>query len=154
MPRREYKTLNGDVFYESCLSQVAMLEWPNVYVFMVWSRQSGIFYRITTHGVLEYHVMRTGVGRFEGTDGIPLQDIYVTREDDFEYWSDRIAAFAKDGEDSGEPPICIEFNSHLLANRRRNIMTRDRDTGLLVVCRSVTVEEDFRYDVTRRIIHR
>lgn len=154
MRQQEYKPLHGDSFHESFLMDVVQLEWPNVYVFVVWSPMESRCYRITTQSVLEYHFMRIGTNRLEGvTDGIPLDDIYVTHGEDFQYWSERIAAFGEQGFDSGDPPICIEFTSHLFANRQRKLLTRDRNTGLLVVCRSVNVEEDRSYKGPRPSPH-
>lgn len=146
MGRQEYKPLHGDSFRESFLMRVELVEWPNVYGFLVWSCNEQVCYRITTENVLEFHFMRTGTGRLEGIrDGIPLDDILVTYGSDFDYWSERISAFAEQGIDKGAPPLCIDFASHLFANRQRQLLTRDRSAGLLVVCRCVNIEIDHTY---------
>lgn len=142
----KYEQLRDGSFQESFLMEVVLEEWPNDYTFFVWSPQDGTCYRIITRDVLEFHFMRTGIGRLEGaSDGIPIANIYRTYGSDYDYWSGRVAAFAKQGCDVGEPPICIEFDSHLFANRRREMLRRNRDTGMLVVCRRFVIEPDYKY---------
>ncbi|PQO45639.1 hypothetical protein [Blastopirellula marina] len=146
MAEQNYKPLWGESFRDSFLMEVTQRDWPNEHLFFVWSYRDQCSYRITTSVVLEFHYLSTGTGRLGGAEiGIPLDDICITHEEEFEYWSDRVAAYREQGYDSGEPPICIEFSSHLFANRKRQFMTRNRNTGLLVVCRSVYVEEDPTY---------
>lgn len=134
-------------FFESFLIRSEVEDWPNVYIFTVWSSQDALCYRITTSTVLEFHIKRTGTGTLENSgNGIPLLDIYSSKGEDFEYWSNRIACMKKKGFDSGSPPICLEFESHLFANRKGQDLVRDRSTGILVVCRRLTIEEDYQYD--------
>jgi len=98
--------------------------------------------------------MRLGTGRLVGeAEGIPIGNIYESHLDDYEFWSDRIRLFCERGMDDGSPPICLEFDSHLFANRKRQLMTRDRNTGLLVVCRNVVVERDSTYNGPRPVVY-
>ncbi len=154
MAKQEYKPLHGDSFVESFLMDVEQVEWPNEYVFLVWSPRDNTCYRIMTQNVLEHHFMRIGTGKLEGVShGIPLDGIYLTYGEEFEYWSERIAGFAEQGYDSGGPPVCIEFDSHLFANRKRQLLTSDRNIGLLVVCRNVKIEEYHSYGGPRPTAH-
>lgn len=142
-------------FFESFLIDVEIEDWPNVYIFSVWSSQDALCYRITTSPVLEFHIKRTGTGTLEDPgEGIPLLNIYTSTGEDFDYWTERIAIFRKEGFDSGSPPICLEFASHLFTNRKGQDLVRDRSTGILVVCRKVTIEEDYRYDGPRPFPYR
>ena len=101
----EYKTLYGDSFHESFLMNVIQLDWPNEFAFIVWSPRDATCYRIRTEIVLEYHFMRIGTGKLEGVaEGIPLDNVYTTSGREFEYWSERIAAFTEQGYDAGDPP--------------------------------------------------
>ena len=143
MNTNEYKPLYGDSFHESFLMGVAHQDWPNEVHFFVWSTQDSCCYRIETSILLEFHFLRTGVGRLgNGATGIPLNDIYVTYEEEFAYWTDRIQ---DQGYCSEEGCVCVEFASPLLANRRRRPMVRDRNMGMLVVCRNVAVKEEHAY---------
>jgi len=148
------KALSGGDFHESFLMDIHQVNWPNEFVFVVWSPNDGACYRITTSCVLEFHFMRIGTGRLEWREnGIPLDNIYESREDEYDYWSERIAAFSKQGLDTGGLPTCLEFHSHLFANRKRQLLTRDRNTGLFVACRSVVVELDSSYNGPRPFVH-
>ena len=139
--RTEY--LPGGNFCESWLVDIQQQNWPNEIIFLVWSTGDQVFYRITTHYVIEFHYMRTGVNELEWrNDGILISNIYQVFGEPYDYWMQRIAAFREQSLDLGDPPICLEFDSHLFANRKKHILSRDRDTGLLVVCRSVSVEVD------------
>jgi len=141
------ETLPGGNFAESFLMRVEARDWPNDLQFTVWSPYDGACYRICAEIVLESHFLRTGTGRLGPPgDGIPLGDIYITYGDEYQYWRDRIQAFAKQGFDDGREPICLEFDSHLFANRKHDFLTRSRDTGLLVVSRRVRVEIERGYD--------
>jgi hypothetical protein len=145
--KTNYKPLQGESFFESFLMSVRLQDWPNNYVFDVWSSYDSKCYQITAQTVIEFHVMRTGTGPFNlSGNGIPLCNIYISSGEEHQYWSERIAAFAEQGYDTGDSPVCLEFDSHLFANRKRQMLSRDRYIGMLVVCRSVTVEEDFTYD--------
>jgi hypothetical protein len=151
---RTYSALPGADFTESFLMKVELLEWPNDFVFVVWAPSDGACYRIVTKGVLEFHFMRTGTGRLQIDEGgLPLGSIYLTYEDEYRYWRDKIQAYAEQGYDSKADPICIEFDSHLFANRKRQDR-RDKNTGLLVVCRDVAVEEDYSYSGPRPTAYR
>jgi hypothetical protein len=144
--KNSYKKLPGGNFNGSFLFGIDQVDWPNNLVFVVWSPQDGVCYRITTETVLQFHYLRTGTGPLiHKGNGIPLDNIYLTYEDDYDYWMQRIKAFSEQGYDSGDEVICLEFNSHLLANRKHDIMTRDKDTGILVVCRKVSVNKDPEY---------
>jgi hypothetical protein len=150
MTKKSYEPLPGGNFGESFLLGVEQVAWPNNLVFVVWSPQDRACYRITAETVLEFHYLRTGTGPLtpKGT-GIPLDNIYLTYEDAYEYWMRRIRAFTEQGYDSGEEVICLEFNSHLFANRKRDVMTRDKDTGVLVACRKIRVNADPKYQGPR-----
>ncbi len=155
MKEANYKPLRGYSFFESFLMSVRLQDWPNTYVFEVWSSYDSKCYKITAQTVVEFHIMRTGAGPFYPSgNGIPLGDIYVSFGEEHQYWSERIAAFAEQGYDTGDSPICLEFDSHLFANRKRQMLNRDRNIGMLVVCRSVTVEEDFTHDGPTPFPHR
>jgi hypothetical protein len=139
---RSYKPLPGADFTESFLMRVKLLDWPNEIVFHVWAPQDQAFYKIVTF-------MRTGTRRLEVDEsGLPLGNIYLTYEEEYEYWRDKIAAYADQGHDTKRDPYCIEFDSHLFANRKRNTR-RDRNMGMLVVCREVTVTRDDSYTGVR-----
>lgn len=148
------KRLQGGDFRGSFLMGVEQIDWPNDLQLIVWSPADRACYQILVRNVLESHFMRTGTGRLEGlADGMPLDDIYVTYGQEHQYWLDRIGAFAEQGFDSGEPPICLELSSPLLANRKRKLLVRDRDTGWLLVCRSVDVQENRSYSGPRPTVH-
>jgi len=154
MANSQTRVLSGGDFHESFLMDVQQHDWPNDYIFVVWSPNDDACYRITTSCVLEFHYMRIGTGRLEGSgEGIPIGNIYESCEDEYEYWSERIMAFSKQGLDAGSSPICLEFDSHLFANRKRQLLTRDRNTGILVACRSVVVERDPTYNGSRPSVH-
>lgn len=136
---KEY--LPGGDFFESWLVDIQQQDWPNKIIFLVWSTSDQVCYRITTRHVIEFHYMRTGVAELDWRDnGILISNIYKNHGEHYDYWMQRITAFKEQGLDSGDPPICLEFNSHLFANRKKQMLTRDRDTGLFLVCRTVTVE--------------
>lgn len=127
--------------------RVEVTNWPNDYAFTIWSPSTQKCYRICVTDVLEFHYARIGVGRLEGLqDGIPLDGIFTASVQDRDYWSDRVKIFAKKGYDSGEAPICLEFVSHLFANRNREHFVRNKNTGLLVVGRQLQVYEDHDFD--------
>ena len=148
------KVLSEGNFHQSFLMNVQQIDWPNEFVFVVWSPNDDACYRITASCVLELHFMRVGTGRLEWRDnGIPLDNIYESCEEEYDYWSERIAAFTKQGLDKGSLPTCLEFDSHLFANRKRQLLTRDRNTGLFVACRSVAVELDSTYNGPRPSVH-
>lgn len=133
-------------FQESFLIEANAVNWPNNYVFLVWSTADECAYRLSTNTVLEFHYVRTGTGVLSGMEsGIPLDDIYLSQSEEHDYWVNQIAANKLQGYDGGSPPMCLEFASHLFANRRRQLMTRDRNIGMLVVCRDVHVVKDERY---------
>ncbi len=140
-----YRSLAGGDFTESFLMRVELRQWPNELLFVVWAPRDETAYRITTQTVLEFHYMRTGTGRL-GTDetGIPLGNIYVTYEEEFTYWMHKIRAFVDQGYDVQEEPVCLEFDSPLFGNRKRETR-RDKNSGILVVCRKVIVKEDYSY---------
>lgn len=127
--------------------RVEVTDWPNDYKFTVWAPSTRKCYRICATDVLEFHYARIGVGRLEGLhDGIPLDGIFIDSVRDRDHWHKRVKAFAKQGYDSGVDPICLEFVSHLFANRNREPLVRNRNTGLLVVCRQMQVSEDYDFD--------
>jgi hypothetical protein len=143
----QYEALPGGDFAESFLMKVELVRWPNDLSFRVWSPGDQACYCIAATTVLEFHFLRSGTGSLiDAADGIPLGNIFRTYEDEHDYWSARIKAFANKGLDGGEDPICLEFDSHLFANRQRQVLNRDRNTGILVVCRHVHVEHDRNYD--------
>jgi len=140
-----YSSLPGGNFRESFLMEQEYLDWPNNLVLRIWSPADKVCYRITLETILEYHFMRTGTGKLQGA-GIPLDDIYLTKEEEYSYWSERIGAYREQGFDDGKEPICLEFSSPLFANRKREILSRNKNVGLFVACRYYSVEEDYSYD--------
>ena len=154
MSKNNSKVLNGGDFHESFLMDVIQIDWPNHIAFKVWSPNDDVCYEITTSCVLEFHFMRTGTGLLEiQEDGLPLGNIYESQLAEYDYWAERIEAFSIQGLDEGDPPICVEFDSHLFANRQRQLLTRNCNTGLLVACRNVTVEIDHSYNGPRPFVH-
>jgi hypothetical protein len=122
-----------------------MADWPNDLTFTIWSPNDSECYRITAQTVLEYHHLRIGVGRLHFDAGILLDNVFTSQAEECDYWTKRINAFAEKGYDDGSPPVCLELCSHLFANRHYEILTRDRNVGILVVCRSVVVVVDEKY---------
>ena len=126
---------------------VSLLDWPNDYAFRVWSPNDGACYVIDTQSVLEFHIMRVGTRRLiTDENGIPLQGIYYSYGDEYSYWEERFNTYADLGEDTGQPPVCLQFESHILANRKRESFIDHKNTGMLVVCRqaSVRLDPDYR----------
>jgi hypothetical protein len=139
-------TLDGDTFFESFLVGVWMIEWPNEYRFDVWSPMKSRCYSIVTKTVLEMHYVRAGVDDLRcNQGGLPLFDIYLTRADEYKYWDKRLHAFDSSRISKYSPPFCIEFNSPALSNRRYKIFTRDKNVGLLVVCRKFSIKVNRAY---------
>ncbi len=150
--KKSYTHLLGGDFSDSFLVRVEVISWPNDYLFFVWSPRDNVCYRISMQTILEYHHLRIGTGPLLlERDGLPLDNIYVTFEEEHEYWVQRIGEFSEQGFDSGLTPICIEFCSPLFANRKRQFLKRDRNTGILVVCRDVIVQPDQSYEGPRPV---
>lgn len=146
MTNKYYELLQGDSFLESFLMEITQLEWPNTYSFDIWSSNDCICYRIYVATVLEFHYLRIGTNPLGPAGvGLPLDAIYLSYGEEYNYWCERIAAFARQGLDSGELPICIEFDSHLFANRKRELTISDKNIGMLVVCRSFEIEVNYSY---------
>jgi hypothetical protein len=146
MQQLNYKPLQGGDFSESFLMEVRQQDWPNAIQLTVWSPKDLACYLINLQDILESHYLRTGTRHLDGAaDGIPLDNIYLTFAEEYEYWMERIQAFTQQGLDCGQPPFCVEIDSHLFANRKRNILQRDCNVGWLIVCRKLTVEYDHQY---------
>jgi len=154
MPTELYEPLCGGTFRESFLMETEHLDWPDRCAYTVWSTENEMCYRIVMYNVLEYHFLRTGTGLLGGGfEELLLSNIYVTYDEEYQYWVERIEAHESQGLDSGEPPVCIELAAHIFANRKRQYLTRDRQTGLLVVCRNVDVEPVLGYAGPRPVAH-
>jgi hypothetical protein len=144
---QEQLSLGRGLFRGSFLMFLRFNDWLDEHTFGLWSTQAQAFYRIDCRVILEFHFVRSGVGPVPGDgNGFPLSDIVYHRGEVFDFYRQRIQQFHREGYDSGEDPICLEFHSHLLMNRRRDVLNRRDATGLLVVCRQVHVVRDERYD--------
>jgi hypothetical protein len=147
--------LHDGRFAESFLISLKHYDWPNTVECTVWCPRVYKCYRIVMRTVLEFHYIRTGTGALipEGAP-IPLSNLYITRGDDYTFWSQRVSQFSKSGLDDGTAPICIEFDSHLFLNRHRKLEERVKNTGLLIVCRVLDVKEEDEYSGPRPMAHR
>ena len=138
-----YKPLPGGDFQESFLTKFEPgEELFDSISFTVWSPNDGVAYRILTSTVLEFHFLRVGTWPVALRNGAPLLGIYLSYGEEYDYWLERVKTFEEEGIDDGSKPICLEFDSPFLSNRKREPFVADRNSGLLVVCRQVTVEED------------
>jgi hypothetical protein len=152
-----YTPLHGGAFFESFLLEVRFRDWPNDLEFLVWSTRDHVAYRILAEVVLEYHHIRTGIGRLEGEgEGIPLDNIYRTYEEEFSRWKQKMELFSDEFPElllDERNPVCLEFSSHLFGNRKWE-RRADRNTGVLVVCRRVSVQEEYQYSGPQPYPHR
>lgn len=114
-------------------------------LFKIWSPRDSVCYDIRTRCVLEIHYIRIGVGALERAGGLPLFGVYETFGEVREYWAERISAFKDQGLDEGGMLHCIEFDSPLFGNRNRDLLTRNKNVGLLVACREVSLDIDYSY---------
>jgi hypothetical protein len=149
-----YHKFHGDSFFESFLLDLEVVDWPNKVVMHIWSSCDCEFYNVVATTVLEFHFSRIGTGDLVGNGGLPLDGIFTSRNEEFEYWLNRVNSFRASGIDKGSDPICLELHSHLLANRFHNLNMLTRNVGLLIVCRQVEVTRVPNYDGPKPVPHR
>lgn len=132
--------MENGIFREAFLVGAEFGGWPNNLVFVVWSPLKHAAYRIIANVVLEFHFLRTGTIPLPAQISVPLDNIFLTYEEEYEFWLDRIKTLTKADLDNGAEPQCIEFSSSFFANRTRKTLVRDRNMGALVVCREYHIE--------------